>query len=78
MRRGVVVLMAGLWFWITPMSRAYAGEWAETSGKVWAFTTGAFVVADKVLHWSWETLHNKIVHPTVSVVTFGTVDLSAQ
>ena len=54
----------------------YAGEWSDAGAKVWTFTTSAFVVADKVLHWSWEVLHNKIVHPTVSVVTLGTVNLS--
>lgn len=61
--------------WGLTTCHASAGEWQEAGAKTWAFGTSAFVVADKVLHWSWETLHNKIVHPIVNVVTLGTVNL---
>lgn len=56
---------------------AAAGELQDAGTKTWNFGMQAFVVADKVLHWSWETLHNKVVHPIVNVVTLGSVDLSA-
>jgi hypothetical protein len=55
---------------------ASAGEWQDAGAKTWNFGMQAFVVADKVLHWSWEIMHNRIVHPVVAVVTFGSVDLS--
>lgn len=76
MKQWVLGSLIGLVLCGTPP--VYAGEWSEAGTKVWTFTTSAFVVADKVLHWSWEVLHNKIVHPIVHTVTLGTVDLSAK
>ena len=58
---------------VTP---AEAGHWNEAGSKVWGWTTGLIVTTDKVLHWTWDTLHNKVVHPLVNTLTLGTVDLN--
>ena len=55
--------------------RCEAVEWEDVRAKVLAVGTGSVIVVDKTLHWSWEVLHNKLVHPLVHVVTFGAVNL---
>ena len=54
---------------------AQAGELSEIQEKAVKITTVIVVGADWALHFAWNTLHNKIVHPAVSFLTLGTVDL---
>ena len=69
-----VGMLVGLMLVAAPM--AYANDLVDGAKTVGGWGRSALVVTDNVLHWSWNTLHNKIVHPLVSVATFGTVDLS--
>ena len=77
MRKWVWMVVVALMLAWAP--RAHAGfGWddAQEFGRK-AISVGGIVIVlvDKGLHWSWEVLHNKIVHPLVKVGTLGVVDL---
>lgn len=73
MKKALVVL--GVWF-ILGSGTAYAGEFKEGAAKVGSVTKTILVSVDKSAHWLWDVCHNRILHPVVQVLTFGTVDLS--
>lgn len=57
--------------------KAYANDVVDAAYTVGGWGRSVLVVTDNVLHWTWNTLHNKVVHPVVNVLTVGTVDLGA-
>ena len=54
---------------------AYAGGVQEGLEKTGTFLAQGVVVVDKVLHWSWDTLHRYVVHPASELITLGTIEL---
>ena len=92
MRKLSVLAVVCLWFmtaptayaaWWNPIDWVKAGTSAAvetvTSGGGTVLTFGSSVIVgiDKVFHWTWDNLHNKLVHPTVKIITLGTVDFDA-
>ena len=76
MRKLVLVGLMALAIWYAPQPKAYANDIVDGVYTVGGWGRSVLVVTDKVLHWTWDTLHNKVVHPMVNVLTVGTVDLN--
>ena len=76
MRKMALVVMLALAIWYAPQPKAYANDLVDGVYTVGSWGRSALVVTDNVLHWTWNTLHNKVVHPIVNVLTVGTVDLN--
>ena len=47
-----------------------------TGHTVGAGVTWLLVNTDSVLHWTNAVLHDKVIHPAVSLLTLGSVELS--
>lgn len=73
MRKLVLAGLVGLM--VLSGGRAEANDVVDAVYTVGGWGRSVLVVTDNVLHWTWNTLHNKVVHPIVSVLTVGTVDL---
>lgn len=54
-----------------------AGELQQIKDKAVHVATAVLVGTDWAMHFTWNTLHNKIVHPAVSFFTLGAVSLEA-
>lgn len=67
--------------WWNPLSwgKKAVTETVEVVPEVGKVSIGllqtVLVWVDQVFHWTWDNLHNKLVHPTVRIITFGAVDL---
>ena len=84
-----VIVLVGLLSWAAPVSAAWWNplSWgksavvntvdaaAETGRTGWSFSKELLVGTDEIVHWLWDTLHNKLLHPVVSVLTFGSINL---
>lgn len=77
MRRMVASLVLGLLLLgAAPRAEAFGWEDVTNGGTAIVKASGQVIVwLDKGLHWSWDTLHNKLVHPAVQVITLGIVNL---
>ena len=76
MKKLALVGLMALAIWYAPQPKAYANDIVDGVYAVGGWGRSALVITDKVLHWTWDTLHNKVVHPMVNVLTVGTVDLN--
>ena len=77
MKQLVLVGLMSLAIWYAPQPTAYANDVVDAVYTVGGWGRNVLVVTDNVLHWTWNTLHNKVVHPVVNVLTIGTVELGA-
>mgnify|MGYP001617578756 CR=1 FL=1 len=70
------LVLAGLFYaaMCLGVAQAEAGHWQDAGSKVWGWTTGLVVTTDKVLHWTWGTFHDKLLHPLTEALLLGTVD----
>ena len=69
------LLIMGLVFCLTLGARAEAGELQDGIAKTGKFLAQGVVVVDKAFHWTWDTLHQYVVHPVAELVTLGVVEL---